>query len=140
MSDVAKRVAMLEAYRPDAGERVNLLGVAYLETPVKVFDMADDMVRLHERLAAVEAERDDAIIDKRLSDEQRAKWMAENVALLHRAERAERILAALREPSKEVFGAALRAYSESLSVTHKPRFISAIRAAVTAAEQEVGRE
>lgn len=52
--------------------------------------------------------------------------------------RLRAILAALREPSKEVFGAALRAYSESLSVTHKPRFISAILAAVAAAEQEVG--
>lgn len=54
--------------------------------------------------------------------------------------RLRAILAALREPSKEVFGAALRAYSESLSVTHKPRFISAILAAVAAAEQEVGRD
>ena len=54
--------------------------------------------------------------------------------------RAERILAALREPSKEVWGAALKAYNEALFATHTPRLISALLAAVAAAEQEVGRE
>ena len=46
MGDTTKRNAVLEEYRPVAGERVSLLGVAYLENPVKVFDMADEIVRL----------------------------------------------------------------------------------------------
>lgn len=51
MTDTTKRDAVLEEYRPAAGERVSLLGVAYLENPVKVFDMADEIVRLRDILA-----------------------------------------------------------------------------------------
>lgn len=47
-------------------------------------------------------ERDDAIIEKRLSDEQRAKWIAENVILVTRAERAERVVEAIKNPSDEM--------------------------------------
>lgn len=76
--------------------------------------MADEIVRLRSQLAAAlqvnsaaldkaererdeaRRERDDAIIEKRLSDEQRARWMTENVALVHRAERAERVVEAAK--------------------------------------------
>ena len=55
-------------------------------------------------------------------------------------DRANRILAALRAPSKEVWGAALEAYNNAPFATHTPRLIRALLAAVTASEQEVGRE
>ena len=60
----------------------------------------------------------------------------ENASLRQRAVRAERILAALREPSFEV----VKAAAELITRTTKNFPSRAIRAAVAAAEQEVGRE
>ena len=55
--------------------------------------------------------------------------------------RAERILAALREPSEGMMGDVLEEYGPGQFVAfHRTRLIAAIRAAVAAAEQEVGRE
>lgn len=66
-----------------------------------------------------------------------ARLRDENAAQRAEINRLRAILAALREPSKEVWGAALEAYNHALFATHTPRLISAIRAAVAAAEQEV---
>ena len=61
---------------------------------------------------------------------------AEVEHLRQRAERAERILAALREPSDEALVATVQAVGSVKLFSVK----NIIRAAVTAAEQEVGRE
>lgn len=70
------------------------------------------------------------LISERTAD--REHWVAIEDSL----NRAERILAALREPSFEVAKAA----AELITRTNKNFPSRAIRAAVAAAEQEVGRE
>ena len=60
--------------------------------------------------------------------------------LLAENDRLRAILAALREPSKGAWSAALAAFNNASFPSHAPRLINALRAAVTAAEQEVGRE
>ena len=70
-----------------------------------------------------------------------ARLRDENAALRERAERAERILAALREPSEDVSNAVWRTWGLCDSRNHLTATLHAlVRAAVEAAEQEVGRE
>lgn len=85
------------------------------------------------RLDAVEAERDDAIINRRLSDEQRGRLFSENAHLL-------RTLAALREPNEAVLKAGIEHYWDLMlsDPVDMDDVRESIRAAVTAAEQEVG--
>lgn len=64
---------------------------------------------------------------------------SEIVRLRQRAERAERILNALEEPSEAVVNTAWENFI-SRGVTWKRDISDTIRAAVVAAEQEVGRE
>ena len=73
-------------------------------------------------------------------DREIGRLEAEVDELRQRAERAERILAALRAPSTKVLCAALAAFNNAPFPSHTPRLVSALLAAVEATEQEVGRE
>lgn len=65
----------------------------------------------------------------------------ENAALRAEIDRLRRILAALREPSDKMLESMLDGYGVGQFVAfHRTRLIDAIRAAVAAAEQEVGRD
>ena len=115
--------------------------------------MADEIVRLRERLAAVEQasliahrgeldarqERDDykhrAEQAERERDALREELIHQTYTLSADHQRAEQVLAALREPSEAV----MKAMADATPVSVKHAWLmDALRAAVAAAEREVG--
>lgn len=117
-------------------EVLNEFSIGTVTTCHNVYAMADEITRLRECLAAVEAERD-ALRNEWQSEKQR-RYAIEDETFLHsvKVKRLMRVLAALREPNEAVSNAAF--YHWSVCEPSESEIISAldevIRAAVVAAE------
>ena len=148
MSDTAKRDAVLEEFAHDAG----------VHRVWSVAGMADEILRLRDENAALRAEIDRLRDQLHLADQsarssraeaERIRAEIERILtearaeinhLCRRADRAERILAALREPSEAVVDAVHGIELREEWYARAQLHAAIIRAAVAAAEQEVGRE
>lgn len=132
-----KREDVLDEFddRVDPNHRITTLGEQRWYTAQL---LADEIVRLRDRLAAVEAERD-AEKQRRREIDNEAFVYAEQVEVMRRrAGRAERILAALREPSlkmREAVHDALNARAVTDPIIGED-IDEIIAAAVAAAEKE----
>ena len=99
-------------------------------------ELRDTLAALREQLASVQSKVEALTAERESVSSQLWDCMYERDGWKDRAERAERILAALREPSK----AMLHEMTETWIATPwgANHWQAALRAAVTAAEQEVG--
>ena len=97
-------------------------------------ELRDTLAALREQLASVQSKVEALTAERESLSSQLWDGMNEREGWKARADRAERILAAVREPSEAVLEAAGKAFwGDKLLRRH-------LRAAVAAAEQEVGRE
>ena len=120
------RDEVLEEFRSDACENECDATDCIVERA-----MADEIVRLRDRLAAVEAERDAEKQRRREIDDEAFVYAEQVEVMRRRAGSAERTLAALREPSVAIVRAAQQTWDGDYC-----HMGVAIRAAVAAAEQE----
>lgn len=126
-------------------EVLNEFSIGTVTTRHNVYAMADEIMRLRECLAAMEAECD--ALRNEWQSEKKRRYEIEDKAFLHskNVERLRRVLAALREPTEAVSKAAFYHWSvcepsesEIISALNKVIRAAVVEAEVVAAEQEVG--